>query len=159
MKRTLILMLLTAFFTGAATAQSTKIYLPREYKKALEKGTRSETGAPGPAYFQNRADYSISASFDPQTRILKGSETITYVNNCPDSLRGLVINVDHDIFKAGTNRVYEVEAVDLTDGVQISNVKINGINTETAPSPLATRRHPHLPEITVSPASERTAQP
>ena len=126
-------MLLTAFFTGAATAQSTKIYLPREYKKALEKGTRSETGAPGPAYFQNRADYSISASFDPQTRILKGSETITYVNNCPDSLRGLVINVDHDIFKAGTNRVYEVEAVDLTDGVQISNVKINGIITETAP--------------------------
>lgn len=126
-------MLLTTLFYGAATAQTTQIYMPREYKKALEKGTRSLSGTPGPAYFQNRADYTIEAAFNPLTRVLTGKEIITYFNNSPDSLRGIVLNIDHDIFKAGTNRVYEVEATDLTDGVKISNIKVNGTEIEPVP--------------------------
>lgn len=108
------------------SAQNNAIYLPREYQRALKNNTRSNTGAPGEKYFQNRADYVIAAAFDPLTSKLTGKETITYLNNSPDSLRTIVLNIDHDIFKAGTNRVYEVEPDDLTTGVEITGVKVNG---------------------------------
>ncbi len=114
-------------------AQNPEIYLPREYKRALKNKTRTETGAPGEKYFQNRADYLIGASFDPQTRILTGTETITYSNNSPDTLKNMVLNIDHDIFRAGTNRVYEVDATDLTSGVEIIGVKVNGEELILAP--------------------------
>ncbi|MFH1119674.1 MAG: M1 family metallopeptidase [Bacteroidota bacterium] len=122
-----LLFLNLIFTAGLLTfGQPQKIYQPREYVKALKNNTRNATGAPGEKYFQNRADYLIDASFDPQTRILNGSEVITYVNNSPDTLKNMVLNIDHDIFKAGTNRVYEVEAEDLTEGVEVSGVKIDG---------------------------------
>jgi len=106
-------------------AQNCGTYLPREYQSALQNKSRTQSGAPGEAYFQNRADYTIEATFDPQTRILTGSESISYLNNRSDSLKTIVLNIDHDIFKAGTNRVYEVDPEDLTDGVRITQVKLN----------------------------------
>jgi len=121
-----LLLIIVTFSTVKIHAQESGIYIPREYKRALTKNTRNESGAPGAAFFQNCADYSIDASFDPNSRILKGKETITYTHNGPDSLRSIVFNIDHDIFKAGTSRVYDVDKDDLTYGVDISNVKING---------------------------------
>lgn len=126
MKKHLLLLSLLLLAGVVAMAQLTSIYQPREYKQALKKNTRTITGAPGEKYFQNRADYRIAASFDPGSRILTGEEIITYFNNSPDSLKTIVLNIDHDIFKAGTNRVYEVEPIDLTDGVKITGVKVNG---------------------------------
>ncbi|MBK6345501.1 MAG: M1 family metallopeptidase [Bacteroidales bacterium] len=132
--KNLLLLSVILFVSGyTSCAQKSGIYLPREYQKALKNNTRNITGAPGEKYFQNRADYQIDAAFDPQTRILSGSETITYLNNSPDSLKIIILNIDHDIFRAGTNRVYEVEAVDLTDGVEFTGVKINGETVAQAP--------------------------
>jgi hypothetical protein len=132
--RNLLLISIILIISGySSCARNSGIYLPKEYKRALKNKTRAETGAPGEKYFQNRADYVIDASFDTQTRILSGKETITYSNNSPDTLKVIVLNIDHDFFKAGTNRVYEVEAVDLTNGVEISNVKVNGETIVQAP--------------------------
>ncbi len=44
---------------------------------------RSASGIPGPKYWQQRADYDISAELDEAQRRLIGSETITYYNNSP----------------------------------------------------------------------------
>src|ERR1700736_5387887 len=41
---------------------------------------RSGDGAPGPDYWQNRADYVIAARLEPKTKTLSGVETITYTN-------------------------------------------------------------------------------
>lgn len=119
---------------SALMAQNTGIYLPREYQRAIKNNTRSTTGAPGAGYFQNRADYKIEASFDPETRLLTGYETIKYTNNSPDTLKVIVMNIDHDIFKKGINRVYQIEETDLTSGVEMNNLRINGDEvTMTAP--------------------------
>ena len=40
----------------------------------------------GHEYWQQRADYDISAYLDEDKLNLKGSETITYYNNSPDEL-------------------------------------------------------------------------
>ena len=42
---------------------------------------RSASGAPGRAYWQQRADYKIKAKLDEKNNIISGDETITYYNN------------------------------------------------------------------------------
>jgi hypothetical protein len=57
---------------------------------------RAASGAPGQAYWQNRADYDISAYLDEDKRNLKGSETITYHNNSPDDLDYIWLQLDEN---------------------------------------------------------------
>ena len=59
---------------------------------------RSASGAPGPAYWQQRADYVINVEVDDNTQLLTGSETITYYNNSPETLRYLWLQLDQNIF-------------------------------------------------------------
>jgi len=59
---------------------------------------RSGSGQPGPEYWQNRADYKISATLDIKTNSITGSETITYVNNSPDKLPFLWLQLDQNMF-------------------------------------------------------------
>ena len=62
---------------------------------------RTGSGAPGAAYWQQRADYSIEAEIDEKTNILLGKETITYHNNSPDALTFLWMQLDQNINKKG----------------------------------------------------------
>lgn len=61
---------------------------------------RSASGAPGPAYWQQRADYEINAELDEKNLKLNGSETITYYNNSPDPLSYLWVQLDENQNKA-----------------------------------------------------------
>jgi hypothetical protein len=61
---------------------------------------RSATGAPGPAYWQNRADYKISATLDDKQDLLTGEVEITYTNNSPDRLPFLWLYLDQNLFSA-----------------------------------------------------------
>ena len=44
---------------------------------------RNAAGAPGHAYYQNRADYDIKLNLNEKTHVLTGTEWITYRNNSP----------------------------------------------------------------------------
>jgi hypothetical protein len=60
---------------------------------------RSGSGLPGPAYWQNRVDTTIKASIDPATHVLSGSEALSYVNNSPDPLDVLWVQLDQNIYR------------------------------------------------------------
>jgi len=60
---------------------------------------RSSNGAPGPDYWQNRADYIIAARLDPRTKTLSGVVTITYTNNSPDALDVLWLQLEQNIYR------------------------------------------------------------
>jgi hypothetical protein len=60
---------------------------------------RSSNGAPGPAYWQNEADYEMHAVLDTKTKTLQNDETITYTNNSPDALTSLWIQLDQNIYR------------------------------------------------------------
>jgi hypothetical protein len=60
---------------------------------------RSGNGAPGPAYWQNEADYEMHAALDTQAKTLQNDEVITYTNNSPDSLTSLWIHLDQNIYR------------------------------------------------------------
>ncbi|HET7321444.1 MAG TPA: M1 family metallopeptidase, partial [Longimicrobiaceae bacterium] len=63
---------------------------------------RSANGEPGPAYWQQRADYRISTRLDPATRSVSGTETIRYENNSPDALSYVWLQVDQNIYRPGS---------------------------------------------------------
>ncbi|WP_373057033.1 M1 family metallopeptidase [Zunongwangia sp. H14] len=58
---------------------------------------RTASGAPGPAYYQNQADYNIDVVLDDENTMLSGEETITYHNNSPQDLEYLWVQLDQNI--------------------------------------------------------------
>lgn len=70
---------------------------------------RTAAGRPGPAYWQQRADYRIDVTLDPSTDLVRGSETITYRNNSPDALPYLWMQVEQNICTPGsvTNQLHQ----------------------------------------------------
>ena len=61
---------------------------------------RNAAGAPGAAYWQNRADYRIEVQLDESTHRLKGRAAITYHNASPDTLTYLWLQLDPNYFAA-----------------------------------------------------------
>ena len=57
---------------------------------------RTASGAPGPAYYQQQADYKINVELDDKKSKLTGSETVTYYNNSPDTLEYLWVQLDQN---------------------------------------------------------------
>ncbi len=64
---------------------------------------RTASGAPGHAYWQQRADYTIRATLDENKRALTGAGTVTYHNNSPDTLKYLWLQLDQNIYKPGSD--------------------------------------------------------
>lgn len=69
----------------------TMVSTPNEY--------RSASGAPGPKYWQQKADYDISATLNDDKQRLDGVETINYTNNSPDPLTYLWLQLDENQHK------------------------------------------------------------
>jgi hypothetical protein len=60
--------------------------------------TRTASGAPAHRYWQQKVDYEIDVRIDDLTQKLTGTETITYYNRSPDTLRYLWLQLDGNIF-------------------------------------------------------------
>ena len=60
---------------------------------------RSGSGAPGPSYWQNEADYVMHARLDPVAKVLTNDEVITYTNNSPDNLDCLWIHLEQNTYR------------------------------------------------------------
>jgi len=58
---------------------------------------RTASGAPGVAYWQQKADYKIKVTLDEDKQTIKGSETVTYYNNSQDNLTYLWIQLDQNM--------------------------------------------------------------
>ncbi|MES1214227.1 MAG: M1 family metallopeptidase [Bacteroidota bacterium] len=119
--------LLTIFFGIAVlSVYPQDLYMPRNVKQAYKKETRSLDGKPGKNYWQNYGRYNITITAMPPDRNIKGSETITYINNSPDTLRSQVIKLFLNIHKPGAPRERGASSDYLTSGVQIDACKVDG---------------------------------
>jgi hypothetical protein len=110
---------------------------------------RSASGAPGKAYWQQRADYKIKATLDENNNTLYGEEIITYHNNSPDDLSYLWLQLEQNVnkkenedFGSINNRMKDsitsrklqflTRAIDFPAGYTIKHVKdIDGNNIKT----------------------------
>ncbi len=105
--------------------------------------TRSAGGMPGPAYWQNRADYSIQARIEPATHALTATETITYTNNSPDALDVLWVQLDQNIYRRDARAAamprYEKRAPDeFTDGTKLGAISVEMDGRVTTPQRIVT---------------------
>ena len=100
-------------------------------KNATE--TRSASGQPGPKYWQNRADYQLTANLNEATNEITGTEVLTYTNNSPDKLSFLWLYLDQNLFNKDSrgNAVIPMEGSrngadgqDFDGGHKIKSVKI-----------------------------------
>jgi hypothetical protein len=121
-----LLLVCSVIASNITTICAQTLYMPREVKEAFKKETRSPDGKPGKNYWQNYGRYNITITAMPPDRNIKGSETIMYVNNSPDTLRNPVIKLFLNIHKPGAPRNSGVGEDYLTQGVQIDAVSANG---------------------------------
>ncbi|AWA28861.1 aminopeptidase [Flavobacterium magnum] len=63
---------------------------------ATPNAYRTASGAPGPEYYQQQADYRISVELDDKKQQLFGTETITYTNNAREALDYLWVQLDQN---------------------------------------------------------------
>ena len=116
--------ILLLFVTLGSLAQ-TGLPVPGNIQKTFNKGTRGTDGRPGKNYWQNSADYNINISFDPTTRVISGSEEITYFNNSPDSLKDILFKLYPNLYKKGSPRLMKIDDADASDGIEIKELSIN----------------------------------
>lgn len=98
--------------------------------------TRSASGMPGEAYWQNRADYVLNVELDPEKHSIKGTFKITYTNNSPDALPFLWLQLDQNKFKEDSRGTYVQNIAGSrnqatpTTGYKIENLKVGGKNAK-----------------------------
>jgi len=106
--------------------QAQNLYMPRDIQKAFNKGTRQADGNPGKKYWQNHGVYNITITALPPDRNIKGTETITYENNSPDTLKRLNMKLILNIHKPGVPRFGDASPDYLTSGIQFDKFLVNG---------------------------------
>ena len=93
---------------------------------------RSGSGAPGPEYWQQRADYTIAATLDTTRRRVSGSVTIRYTNNSPDTLRFVWLQLDQNLYRSGSkgSAVFPADSRwgvrGFEGGFELSALEVNG---------------------------------
>jgi hypothetical protein len=87
---------------------------------------RSSNGAPGPDYWQNRADYEIHATLDTGRKELSATEIITYTNRSPDVLPSLWLQLDQNTYRQDARSVAGDEEVrrEFTSGDSLDEVGV-----------------------------------
>ncbi|MCS3848147.1 hypothetical protein GGR70_003187 [Xanthomonas campestris] len=88
---------------------------------------RSGSGKPGPLFWQNRADYDLSAQIDPATHTLTGEAAIRYTNHSPDTLDVLWLQLDQNIYRADARAAASRPSrrTQTTEGMQIASVEVD----------------------------------
>lgn len=97
---------------------------PAYYELAVEQGTRTASGAPGPAYWTNYAEYDIEATLRPSENLLVGSATIRYRNNSPDDLDELFLHIRQNLLRPEAQRNWPIG--ETTSGMEIESVLVEG---------------------------------
>ncbi len=75
---------------------------------------RTASGAPGPQYWQQRADYVIDVELDDEKQRILGRERVTYFNRSPDPLSYLWLQLDPNIFTPDSDSALTRSAPDLS---------------------------------------------
>ncbi len=149
--RALAVLSALAVLPAASAAQTSGTYPARAIRhdipltdmiqRAFAAHTRDSAGVPGPKYWQLWTDYTINAQFEPSTGFLDGHERIVVHNNSDSTMREIVMRLDQNIYRAN---VPKAEAVpQITDGMQLTSLWVNGEPVDLNPPPRRRRFGPN----------------
>jgi hypothetical protein len=93
---------------------------------------RSADGRPGPEYWQQRADYSISVTLDTASKSLFGIVQMQYTNNSPDTLTYLWMQLDQNLYQPNSrgSAIFSADSRwggrGFQGGYELSDVRVDG---------------------------------
>jgi Peptidase family M1 domain len=105
MKKTLLLFIVCASAQTFAQQQWQGKFEQLDQTLPTPNEYRTGSGAPGPKYWQQKADYVINIELNDNNQSINGSETITYHNNSPDVLKYLWLQLDQNLFNKESNTI------------------------------------------------------
>jgi hypothetical protein len=85
--------------------------------------TRIASGAPGPAYWQQRADYQIDVTLDDANQRLSGQVAIRYHNQSPHTLHYLWLQLEQNRFRQGSEALRSNDAPSLAPRISFGAMK------------------------------------
>ena len=100
------------------------------FETAVGRGTRTRTGVPGPRYWQQWADYKLSAELNPVSKRMTGSGTITYSNRSPDTLHTVYVQLLQNIF--APNARHNTGVPWSVEGIEFGKVAAQGTTLAAA---------------------------
>jgi len=113
LKAALLLLLAAPAAHAQLTNSGTDKFAQLETLLPTANSYRTASGAPGPQYWQQRADYNIAVTLDDSKQAISGRETITYTNLSPDALPYLWVQLDQNLFdKKSITTATQVAALD-----------------------------------------------
>ena len=124
--RVVLTFYILAFASLCLTAQPSGIYIARDFRQAIEQNTRTLDGRPGPAYWQNRAQYQIDVTVAPAEKSVQGKAQIRYTNHSPQELKRLNLKLIQNVHLPQAVRASWVDERYLTQGIFLSNIKVDG---------------------------------
>mgnify|MGYP001942464245 FL=1 len=83
---------------------------------------RTASGAPGPNYYQQKANYKINLTLDDDKHTITGEESITYINNSSDPLRYVWVQLDQNV-RAKNSDSYKIRTGKVSDKMSMSELK------------------------------------
>jgi hypothetical protein len=128
----LLALLLGAAPLAAAAQAPDTLPVPHRFLEALDAGTRTRTGEPGPSYWQQRVDYRIDAELLPDRNSVRGSERIRYENRSPQTLEEVWLALPQNVYAPGNPRN---RPVPVTGGFTLGRVVVDGVSVELEPLP------------------------
>ena len=99
------------------------VFETNAFRRAVERGTRTRTGEPGPKYWQQFARYQIAAELVPSANQVNGRETVRYFNHSPDTLKTVWIFLNQNLFAPGAPRS---STTPVTGGTEILRIAVAG---------------------------------
>lgn len=132
--------------TSLLFAQGPSKYNPRQAFDPdflSEPGTtyRSGSGAAGPGYWQNKADYKIAPTLDTAANLLSAHEVITYTNSSPVALAYVWLQLNQNIMKKDSRGTITQPgrggysgAAESTEGFELKSLRVTHHGRRTIPT-------------------------
>ena len=114
--------------TPADTAFAPEAVWPGTVPPTAGSDLRSGTGHPGPSYWQNHVQYTVTATLDTSEQRLRGKVQAQYTNNSPSPLASLwvLLGSQSDVGPAGASK----------SRIQITSVTVQSSSKSYSPSTL-----------------------
>lgn len=111
------------FLPNTKHTDSTDRFFQIESWLPTPNSVRTASGAPGPEYWQQRADYEIDITLDDENQSLSGTSRITYHNQSPHTLSYIWVQLDQNLFRPDSDQVKTKPAPTFGTQVPFSMLK------------------------------------
>jgi len=100
-----------------------RLEIPAAFSRAVERGTRTTTGIPGPNYWQQYATYRLQAELNPVLKRITGRGRVVYFNRSPDTLPVVYVQAYQNLFRPDAKRNQQTPKL---GGIDFDKVVVGG---------------------------------